>query len=556
MTTDISVGVRWDPLGEQQVIEDYDFEYDGGNSSSRLFERSRIRALADEREHVQKKTFTKWVNSHLARVNCRVNDLYTDLRDGKMLIKLLEILSGERLPRPTKGKMRIHCLENVDKALSFLYEQRVHLENMGAHDIVDGNARLTLGLIWTIILRFQIQEITVVEEEGTATRSAKDALLLWCQMKTAGYHNVNVRNFTTSWRDGLAFNAIIHKHRADLIQYDKLSKSNAMHNLNNAFNVADKEFGLVKLLDAEDVFVDQPDEKSIITYVVTYYHYFSKLKQETTQGKRIAKVVGIQMEIDKLINDYETFTSDLLQWIQQIIEALADRQFANSLRGVQEQLGQFNAYRNVEKPPKFMEKGNLEVLLFTLQSKMRANNKEPYAPKEGKMVRDINQAWERLEKAEHERELALREELIRQEKLEQLAARFNRKAGMRETWLSENQRLVSQDNFGFDLAAVEAAAKKHEAIETDIFAYEERVQAVVAVAQELEQENYHDIDRINARKDNVLRLWNYLLELLRARRSRLELSLQLQHNFQEMLTSSTPWRSSSFAYCPTTLANI
>ena len=53
---------------------------------------------------------------------------------------------------------------------------------------------------------------------------------------------------------------------------------------------------------------------------------------------------------------------------------------------------------------------------------------------------------------------------------------------MRETWLSENQRLVSQDNFGFDLAAVEAAAKKHEAIETDIFAYEERVQAVISVA--------------------------------------------------------------------------
>ena len=106
---------------------------------------------------------------------------------------------------------------------------------------------------------------------------------------------------------------------------------------------------------------------------------------------------------------------------------------------------------------------------------------------------------------------------------------------MRETWLSENQRLVSQDNFGYDLAAVEAATKKHEAIETDINAYEERVQAVVAVAHELEQENYHDIDRINARKDNVLRLWNYLLELLKARRMRLELSLALQKIFQEML---------------------
>lgn len=52
--------------------------------------------------------------------------------------------------------MRIHCLENVDKALQFLKDQRVHLENMGSHDIVDGNPRLSLGLIWTIILRFQV----------------------------------------------------------------------------------------------------------------------------------------------------------------------------------------------------------------------------------------------------------------------------------------------------------------------------------------------------------------------------------------------------------------
>ena len=79
---------------------------------------------------------------------------------------------------------------------------------------------------------------------------------------------------------------------------------------------------------------------------------------------------------------------------------------------------------------------------------------------------------------------------------------------------------------------MEAATKKHEAIETDIYAYEERVTAVVAVAKELEAENYHDINRINARKDNVLRLWNYLLELLRARRTRLELSLGLQRIFQ------------------------
>ncbi|XP_029028879.1 spectrin family protein isoform X1 [Betta splendens] len=517
---------RWDLAAET--------DWDNENSSARLFERSRIKALADEREAVQKKTFTKWVNSHLGRVTCRIGDLYTDLRDGRMLIRLLEVLSGEQLPKPTKGRMRIHCLENVDKALQFLKEQKVHLENMGSHDIVDGNHRLTLGLIWTIILRFQIQDISVETEDNKEKKSAKDALLLWCQMKTAGYPNVNIHNFTTSWRDGLAFNAIVHKHRPDLIEFDNLKRSNAHYNLQNAFNVAEKELGLTKLLDPEDVNVDQPDEKSIITYVATYYHYFSKMKALAVEGKRIGKVLDYAIEADQLIEKYETLASELLQWIEQTIVTLNDRQLANSLTAVQNQLQAFNSYRTVEKPPKFTEKGNLEVLLFTIQSKMRANNQKVYMPREGKLISDINKAWERLEKAEHERELALRNELIRQEKLEMLAARFDRKAAMRETWLSENQRLVSQDNFGTDLGAVEAATRKHEAIETDIGAYWERVAAVEAVAKELEAEGYHDVRRILARRDNVLRLWEYLKELLAARRERLNAHRDLQRLFQEM----------------------
>uniref|UniRef100_A0A4W5QRQ7 Spectrin beta chain n=1 Tax=Hucho hucho TaxID=62062 RepID=A0A4W5QRQ7_9TELE len=517
------INTRFELLGE---------ELDNDNSSARLFERSRIKALADEREAVQKKTFTKWVNSILFRVSCRISDLYLDLRDGRMLIKLLEVLSGEKLPKPTKGRMRIHCLENVDKALQFLKEQRVHLENMGSHDIVDGNHRLILGLIWTIILRFQMGQVDGTQRES---RTAKDALLLWCQMKTAGYPNVNITNFTTSWKDGMAFSALIHKHRPDLVDYSGLKRSNPTHNLQNAFNVAEQTLGVTKLLDPEDVFTENPDEKSIITYVVAFYHYFSKMKALAVEGKRVGKVLDHAIETEKMIDKYETLSSDLLTWIQLTIIVLNNRKLANSLTGVQQQLQSFNSYRIVEKPPKFQEKGNLEVLLFTIQSRMRANNQRVYTPKEGALVADLNRAWEHLERAEHERERVLRDELIRQEKLEQMARRFDRKASMRETWLVENQRLVAQDNFGYDLPAVEAAKKKHDAIETDVAAYEERIQGIVAISKELESERYHDNKRIDVRKDNILRLWDYLQELLKARRARLDKNLTLQRIFQEML---------------------
>ena len=143
-----------------------------------------------------------------------------------------------------------------------------------------------------------------------SAKSAKDALLLWCQMKTAGYHNVNIRNFTSSWKDGLAFNAIIHKHRPDLIEYSKLIKSNAMYNHNNAYEIAEREFGLTSLLDAEDIVnTDFPDEKSIITYVVTYYHYFSKWKEVTVQKSRLENVLRIHMECEQMIEEYEVSCS-------------------------------------------------------------------------------------------------------------------------------------------------------------------------------------------------------------------------------------------------------
>ncbi|KAB1258002.1 Plectin [Camelus dromedarius] len=124
--------------------------------------------LPDERDRVQKKTFTKWVNKHLIKAQRHISDLYEDLRDGHNLISLLEVLSGDSLPRERdvirssrlpreKGRMRFHKLQNVQIALDYLRHRQVKLVNIRNDDIADGNPKLTLGLIWTIILHFQVE---------------------------------------------------------------------------------------------------------------------------------------------------------------------------------------------------------------------------------------------------------------------------------------------------------------------------------------------------------------------------------------------------------------
>lgn len=65
------------------------------------------------------------------------------------------------------------------------------------------------------------------------------------------------------------------------------------------------------------------------------------------------QVIDHALDSDKQVQDYETFTSDLLEWIEQTIVILNDRQFANSLYGVQQQLAAFNTYRTKEKPKKY-----------------------------------------------------------------------------------------------------------------------------------------------------------------------------------------------------------
>uniref|UniRef100_A0A8B9BFF0 Calponin-homology (CH) domain-containing protein n=1 Tax=Anser brachyrhynchus TaxID=132585 RepID=A0A8B9BFF0_9AVES len=486
------------------------------------YEKDHIKKLQEQRMFMQKKTFTNWMNNVFFRnnVNVEIENIYTDLKDGIYLMQLLELLSGESLPRPNRGKMRVHFLENNSKAITFL-KSKVQVKVIGPENIVDGDRTLILGLIWIIILRFQISSIRLDKEEfgGRADHLfANEALLIWCQHKTASYPNVNVKDFSKSWSDGLAFNALIHAHRPDLIQYSSLRQDQPIKNLNNAFNVAEKVLGISKLLDAEDVAVPYPDERSIMTYVSLYYHYFSRMKQGQTIQKRLAKIVFLLKEIDDLKLLYEQMVSDLLKWIKQKVIELDDRRFPNSLQEMWLLMSNFKTFRTVEKPPKYQEKGMIEAHLFNIRTKQRANNQRPYLPPEGRTLQDVEKHWIILEKAEHSRGKALQKEMLRLEKLEQLAQRFLKKAALRESYLEDMRKVIGKQDFWPESAdRMEAASKKLEAIVADVLPRKERFTALAEMARVISQENYHSKDQIVKKQSSISKQWQDLLDQLQKR---------------------------------------
>lgn len=469
-------------------------------------------------ERQQRKTFTAWCNSHLRKAGTQIENIEEDFRNGLKLMLLLEVISGEQLSKPDRGKMRFHKIANVNKALAFIESKGVKLVNIGAEEIVDGNVKMTLGMIWTIILRFAIQDISVEE------MTAKEGLLLWCQRKTAPYKNVNVQNFHMSWKDGLAFCALIHRHRPELIDMSTLSKDNPLHNLNTAFDIAEKYLDIPRMLDPEDMVNNvKPDERSVMAYVSSYYHAFSGAQQAETAANRICKVLKVNQENERLMEEYERMASDLLEWIRRTTPWLENRTTDNTLPGTQRKLEEFRDYRRVHKPPKLEEKAKLETTFNTLQTRLRLSNRPAYLPTDGKMVSDIANAWKGLEVAEKGFEEWLLSELQRLERLDHLAQKFKHKCDIHEEWAyGKEDMLQAQDFKKCRLNELKALKKKHEAFESDLAAHQDRVEQIAAIAQELNALDYHDANSVNQRCQVICDQWDLLGTLTAQRRTALE----------------------------------
>uniref|UniRef100_A0A8C8GI78 Actinin alpha 3b n=1 Tax=Oncorhynchus tshawytscha TaxID=74940 RepID=A0A8C8GI78_ONCTS len=447
-------------------------------------------------EKQQRKTFTAWCNSHLRKAGTQIENIEDDFRNGLKLMLLLEVISGERLPKPDKGKMRFHKIANVNKALDFICSKGVKLVSIGAEEIVDGNTKMTLGMIWTIILRFAIQDISVEET------SAKEGLLLWCQRKTAPYRNVNVQNF----------------HIRQALGDDPIG------NLNTAFEVAEKYLDIPKMLDAEDIVnTPKPDEKAIMTYVSCFYHAFAGAEQAETAANRICKVLAVNQENEKLMEEYEKLASELLEWIRKTIPWLENRTAEHHMRAMQQKLEDFRDYRRVHKPPRVQEKCQLEINFNTLQTKLRLSNRPAFMPSEGKMVSDIANAWKGLEQVEKGYEEWLLTEIRRLERLDHLAEKFKQKCSLHQSWTSGKEELLSMKDYeSASLMEIRALMRKHEAFESDLAAHQDRVEQIAAIAQELNELDYHDASSVNTRCQGICDQWDNLGTLTQKRRDSLE----------------------------------
>jgi actinin alpha len=494
-------------------------------------------------ERTQKKTFTAWVNSHLRKLGSSIEDIGTDFSDGIKLAQLLEVIAGDKVEKLNKKPtMRIHKIQNTGQCLKFIADKGVKLVGIAPEELVDGNLKMVLGMVWTIILRFQIQDISVEE------LSAKEGLLLWCQRKTEGYAHVKVQNFHTSFQDGLAFCALIHRHRPDLLDFSKLDPSDKAGNLQLAFDVAARDLDIPKMLDVGDMLdVPKPDERSVMTYVAAYFHVFSASQKAETAAKRVAKLLEFAEANAAAKSDYERRAQELVDWINNTIEKMEDRSFGDTQESIQQQLDAFREYKTQEKPPKASNLGELETAFNALQAKLRLNNRPSFTPAAGLSPAELDALWLKLEKAEQDRAEALRAALRRQRKLDYLLQKYNVKLAKLADWTAQEDSYLKNAEVGQTLTIIQAQLKNLEAFQGEYQSvgatFDNDTNDILAKLEEL---GYLDLETLRARKDALVSgPWVILSETSQTRKATLEEALARLQEIENLLLEFAK-RSSQF----------
>ncbi|XP_073724478.1 filamin-C [Misgurnus anguillicaudatus] len=218
---------------------------------------------------IQQNTFTRWCNEHLKCINKTVTDLQKDLNDGLKLIALLEVLSQKKMYRKhnVRPNFRQMKLENVSVALEFLDREHIKLVSIDSKAIVDGNLKLILGLIWTLILHYSISMPMWDDEDDEEVKklTPKQRLLGWIQNKVP---ELPINNFNKDWRDGKALGALVDNCAPGLCpDWKAWDPNQPVENAREAMQQADDWLGVPQVIAPEEIVDPDVDEHSVMTYL-------------------------------------------------------------------------------------------------------------------------------------------------------------------------------------------------------------------------------------------------------------------------------------------------
>nr|XP_028577742.1 EH domain-binding protein 1 isoform X4 [Podarcis muralis] len=145
--------------------------------------------------------------------------------------------------------------------------------------------------------------------------NASQSLLAWCKEVTKNYRGVKITNFTTSWRNGLSFCAILHHFRPDLIDYKSLNPQDIKENNKKAYD-GFASLGISRLLEPSDmVLLAIPDKLTVMTYLYQIRAHFSGqelnvVQIEENSSKSTYKVGNYETDPNSSV-DQEKFYAEL-----------------------------------------------------------------------------------------------------------------------------------------------------------------------------------------------------------------------------------------------------
>ncbi|NXE75481.1 UTRO protein, partial [Cochlearius cochlearius] len=439
-----------------------------------------------------------------------VKDMFTDLKDGRKLLDLLEGLTGKPLPKE-RGSTRVHALNNVNRVLQVLHQNNVELVNIGGTDIVDGNHKLTLGLLWSIILHWQVKDVMKNIMSDLQQTNSEKILLSWVRQSTRPYSQVNVLNFTTSWADGLAFNAVIHRHKPELFSWDKVIKMSPTERLEHAFSIAKNHLGIEKLLDPEDVAVQLPDKKSIIMYLTSLFEVLPKqvtmedirevetlprrYKQECEDGEFNVQQVSLEeeqsssraetpstvTEVDMDLDSYQVALEEVLTWLLSAEDVFREQEeISGDVEEVKEQFSTHESFM-MELTAHQSSVGSVLQAGNQLVAQGNLSPEEEFEIQEQMLL--LNSRWEELRVDSMDRQSRLHDMLmeLQKQQLQQLS-----------DWLTVTEERIQKMEsqlLAEDLESLQKQLEEHKSLQSDLETEQVKVNSLTHMVVIVDESN-------------------------------------------------------------------